>query len=180
MRDLLSAIRELAREYPRFFWPVAALLLVPVALFFYSRRPLSPKRTIEAYVDRLQKQDCAGAFEFVADERKNKDLDMQYLEDFDRTVCQEVRASFAKLFIQEDGYKDELNGPDDRAVFYLCALPKGFVRRECALHEATLKKEGYRWKIVQLNIGPWDSPHLPAMEKRENLIPSHSWDKRDE
>jgi hypothetical protein len=175
MRDFFKIAMSFFRGNPIAAKIAAGVGVLVLAAIIISLWPPSPAATIDRYVSLLRKNDCASAYELIAKDRKEEDINVETVRDFKETVCDPVKSDFVKIFVDPDNIKwRRVAGGDATVTYNLCVLPDGFVRRVCTKHDASLTKEGMHWKIMRVDIGNWHSPHDFRMEKVEDLVPSYS------
>lgn len=177
LRELTTLFQLLFREFSwtRKAAPAAALLLL-IGLCCLLR-PASPIRTVEMYVNALHKGRCARAYALLARERVQEDLNFETQEKFDRRVCRRVQGEFDKLFLEKGREIKVRAGRRLFLDFCLCSRSAGSVRRVCSVHEATLVRDPIKWKILSLDIGPWDTHCDFLREKHERLVNPNSKNK---
>ena len=179
LKLLKDMIKILAAEHPGWAGFIAFVLLCLAALAAWALRPPPPDKTVQMYVDRLNEGDCARAYDLVSRKSKDRDPDLDTLESYRRSTCEEVTSTFAKIFVAPEDISVKTYAGMSDVDYYLCVLPVGYIRRVCSKHSASLVREGRYWKIGSLDIGSWYTPHAPRDEVDETRIPSYSPEKRD-
>ena len=151
-----------------------------VLVLLWSLRPMSPERTAAHYLDALEAGNCGAAWRLRARQQDATRVNADDYESFESEVCETVSASYDKLYY-EPWNEQEVNvfGNQAEVAFCACSLPIARSRRICALHNAVLVRQGMRWKIASLPIGPWDNkPCQWNRQRPEALIKPGSPQKR--
>ena len=177
LRELITLFRLLFRDFPWTRKAVAAAAFLLLIGLFLLLRPASPIRTVEMYVNALHNGRCERAYRLLARERIKDDFSVETQEKFNRGVCRRVHSEFDKLFLEKGHGKKVSVGHRVYMDFCLCSRSSGSVRRVCSAHKATLVRDPIKWKILSLDIGPWDTHCDFLREKHERLVNPNSKNK---
>lgn len=176
LSEMIKLVRILSQENAWFRRALWACVAVLSAAGLWAARPRSPQVTAARYLEALRAGECNRAWRLVSGQRRGMMDAMGSFEAFDANVCQPAAKSYEKLYYEPwDGEKLEVFGGRADLKYCVCARATAHPRRMCAVHEAVLVREGLRWKILFMPIGPWDGESCRwERQKPETLIAPES------